>query len=210
MAQHTGRRGGQCRRSWRLPGPPLLRSSPRALQKLGPWPVVHLGWLCTPVLANINLHFQNCSCFFFPLIFIAVRLLFTFFTLHSCFTTLYWFLLYSKVNRLYIHIYTLPVGIPSHSGHHTALVPGTILCILISYLFYTSILYMCHSQFPPPLPFPLVPIHLFSKPLSVSAFQIRWSTPFFQITHMLIYNICFSLSNLLHSVWQSPGPSTSL
>lgn len=30
------------------------------------------------VLANINLHFQNCSCsFFFPLIFIAVWLLLT-------------------------------------------------------------------------------------------------------------------------------------
>ena len=28
--------------------------------------------------------------------------------------------------------------------------------------------------------------------------------------HELIYEICFSFSDLLHSVWQTPGPSTSL
>ena len=28
--------------------------------------------------------------------------------------------------------------------------------------------------------------------------------------HALIYDICFSFSDLLHSVWQTPGPSLSL
>ena len=42
------------------------------------------------------------------------------------------------------------------------------------------------------------------------------SEPFFCLfvcryhIYVLAYGICFSLSDLLHSVWQSPGPSTSL
>ena len=31
-------------------------------------------------------------------------------TLHSCFTTLYWFILYSKVNQLYVYIYPFFFG----------------------------------------------------------------------------------------------------
>ena len=38
----------------------------------------------------------------------------------SCFTMLL-FLLYSKMNRLYIHINPIPFGLPCHSGHHSAL-----------------------------------------------------------------------------------------
>ena len=34
---------------------------------------------------------------------------------------LYWFLLYSKVNQLYVHIYPLFFGFPSHLGHHRSL-----------------------------------------------------------------------------------------
>ena len=63
-----------------------------------------------------------------------------------------------------------------------------------------------HRGFPP-----LVSIHLFStsvpqlmpcKPVHVYHFSR------FHI-HTLIYDICFSLSDLLHSVWQSLDPSTS-
>ena len=50
------------------------------------------------------------------------------------------FLLYSKMNQPYIHISLLPFGLPSHSGHHSALgrVPYTIQYVLISYPFYTQ------------------------------------------------------------------------
>ena len=63
-----------------------------------------------------------------------------------------------------------------------------------------------HHGFPP-----LVSIRLFST----SEYQLLpWKSVHlyhfsrFHI-HVLIYDICFSLSNLLHSVWQSLYPSTS-
>ena len=37
---------------------------------------------------------------------------------YSCFTTLYSFLLYGKVNQLHSHIYPLFFGFPSHLGQH--------------------------------------------------------------------------------------------
>ena len=46
---------------------------------------------------------------------------------YSCCTMLYYFLLYNEVNQLYVYIYLLPLGPPSHSipqpnclGHHRA------------------------------------------------------------------------------------------
>ena len=91
--------------------------------------------------------------------------------------------------------------------------------VLISHQFYT---HQCihvnpnrpihHTTTPPPRHFPpLVSIRLFST--SVSLFLpckpvhlYHFST--FHI-YVLIYDICFSLSDLLHSVWQSLDPSTS-
>ena len=70
-----------------------------------------------------------------------------------------WFLLYSKVNQLYLCIYPIFFGCPSHSDHHKALsrVPCAIQYVLLSFLFYTySIVYICQSQSPnssyPPFP----------------------------------------------------------
>jgi len=40
---------------------------------------------------------------------------------YSCFTALGYYLLYSKVNQLYIYIYSFLFGLPSHVGHHRAL-----------------------------------------------------------------------------------------
>ena len=50
------------------------------------------------------------------------------------------FQLCSKVNQLYIYIYPLSFGFPSHLGHRRALgrVPCAIQQVLISYLFYTQ------------------------------------------------------------------------
>ena len=93
------------------------------------------------------------------------------------------------------------------------------LFFLISYLFYT---YQCIqsipiSQFIPPpsstpcFP-PLVSICLFST--SVSLFLPCKPVHLYHFSRFpiyeLIYDICFSLSDLLHSVWQSLGPSTCL
>ena len=46
---------------------------------------------------------------------------------------------YSKVSQLYVHIYPLLFGSPSHLSHHRALsrVPCAIQSVLISYLVYT-------------------------------------------------------------------------
>ena len=72
------------------------------------------------------------------------------------------------------------------------------------------------SQFitppPPPLHFPpLVSIRLFST--SVSLFLPCKLVHLYHFSrfyiYALIYDVCFSLSDLLHSVWQSLDPSTS-
>ena len=90
--------------------------------------------------------------------------------------------------------------------------------VLISYLFY---IYLCihvnpnlpvhptttPSHFPP-----LVSICLFST--SVSLFLPCKLVHLYHFSrfhiYALIYDICFSLSDILHSVWQSLGPSMSL
>ena len=61
-----------------------------------------------------------------------------------------------------------------------------------------------------PLPFPFG-VHMFVIYIcvSISALQIGSSVPFFQIPHISI-NIYFFLSDLLHSISQSLGPSMSL
>ena len=68
---------------------------------------------------------------------------------------LYYFLLYSKVNQLYIYICPLFLKFPSHLGNHRAL--SRVPYVLISYLFYMCInsVYMSIpiSQFIPFLPF---------------------------------------------------------
>ena len=98
------------------------------------------------------------------------------------------------------------------------------------YLLYSrllSVIYFIHisvymsipiSQFispPPPHPRdfpPLVSIHLFSA--SVSQFLPCKLVHLYHFSrfhiYSLIYDICFSLSDLLHSVWQSLDPSTYL
>ena len=100
----------------------------------------------------------------------------------------------------------------------------------ILFIFYTGgsyllsilyiLVYICQSQSPnsshhhqTPHHFPpLVPIRLFSTSVSLylpckPVHLYRFSR--FHI-YALIYDICFSLSDLLHSVWQSLDPSTSL
>ena len=89
--------------------------------------------------------------------------------------------------------------------------------LLVIYFIHISV-YMSIpiSQFipPPPAPHfpPLVSIHLCST--SVSLFLPCKPVHLYHFSrfhiYALIYNICFSLSDLLHSIWQSLGLSTSL
>ena len=89
---------------------------------------------------------------------------------------LFQFLLYSKVNQLYIYTYPLFFGFPCHLGHHRALsrVPCAIQQVLISYLFYTQQCVYTSipiSQFIPPLPSP-APVSIRLSSMSVSVFLL--------------------------------------
>ena len=68
------------------------------------------------------------------------------------------------------------------------------------------------SQFLPPTPPPLVSIHLISA--SVPLFRLCKQNPLYQSSrfhiHALIWDVCFYLSDLFHSVWCSLGSSSSL
>ena len=55
---------------------------------------------------------------------------------YSCYIILCHFLLYSQVNQLYVHLYSLIWGFPSHLGHHTALRRVPVLCSRFSLVIY--------------------------------------------------------------------------
>ena len=93
----------------------------------------------------------------------------------------------------------------------------SLYCKFLLVILYILV-YICISQSPssshhhhPCLP-PLVSMHLFST--SVSLFLPCKLVQLYHFSrfhiYVLIYDICFSLSALLHSVWQSLGPSISL
>ena len=90
------------------------------------------------------------------------------------------------------------------------------LLLVIHFIHISVYMSIPISQFIPPPPSPrhyppLVSIRLFST--SVSLFlpcKPVHLYHFFRFhIYALIYDICFSLSDLLHSVWQSLDPSTS-
>ena len=95
----------------------------------------------------------------------------------SCFTMLCQFLLYSKVNQLYVYIYLLFFVLPSHLDHHRALsrVPCAMQQALTSYLLYTQKCIYVNTNLPiHPTPLSLLSIHMFIFYVcfSVSALQI--------------------------------------
>ena len=110
---------------------------------------------------------------------------------YSCFTMLCQFLLYGKVNQLYVYICPLFFGFPSHLGHHRALsrVPCAIQQVLISYLFYTQQGIYVNPNLPIyPTPLSRLGIHTFVLYfcVSISALQTGSSVPFFQVPHTCI------------------------
>ena len=123
-------------------------------------------------------------------------------------------------------VHTSPLfGFPSHLSHHRALGEFPALCgrssLLISFIQSAKSVYMATpiSQF---TPLPFSPWYLYScslppylyfcfvnKIIYTSLFRFHVCASIYNICFSSIYNICFSLSDLLHSVWQSLGPSTS-
>ena len=97
------------------------------------------------------------------------------------------FLLYSKVNQLYIYTYPLSFGFPSHLGYRRVL--SRVLCViqwvLISSLSYTKFQYCVYInsnlRIHPTSLFPCLGVYTFVlyMSVSISALQIGSSVPFF-------------------------------
>ena len=127
------------------------------------------------------------------------------------------FLLYNKVNQLYIYIYphisslfhlppTLPIPPLQVDTKHRADLPVLCGCFPLAIYFTFGSVYIspCHSLTSSQLTFP--PPHVLKSILYVCVFipvlPLGSSEPFFFRFHIyvLAYTICFSLSDLLHSV----------
>ena len=110
---------------------------------------------------------------------------------------------------------------PSRWSQHRADLPVLCGCFPLAIYFTFGSVYMSMpfshfvTAYPSPSPYPqvhsLVGLCLYSHlarrffwPFSFLFFFFRFHI------YVLAYGICFSLSDLLHSVWQTLGPSTSL
>ena len=99
---------------------------------------------------------------------------------------------------------------PTHLGHHR---DCPILQVPTSYLFYTwlciyvNLLLPVHLKAPPP---PCVHMSVFYICVFLPGLQKDSSVHFSRFHIYTLIYICFSPSDLFHSVWQILGPSTSL
>jgi len=107
----------------------------------------------------------------------------------------------------------LPPAPPSHasrSSQSTELSSPCCTAASTGHLLYDCSVYMSvlisQSFHPPP---PICPFSV-SASLFLPANRFICTTVFRFHIYVLIHDICFSLSELLHSVWQMPGPFTSL
>ena len=128
-------------------------------------------------------------------------------------------------SAIHIHIspYLLSLPSPSHPpypiplGGHKAQSwsPCAMRLLPTSYLFYIGSIYLSMplshfiSAYPSHFPCPQVhSLHLHHYSYPVPRFFITFFFFFFRFhIYVLAYGICFSLSDLLHSVWQTLGPS---
>ena len=134
---------------------------------------------------------------------------------YNCFTVLCQFLLYNKGNQLYVYIYPFPLGPPSHPSippiqvttEHRAELP-------VLYNMFPLAIYFTHDSV-----FMSIPISQFIPSSPSSPSSTVSTCPFFMSASLLlpwkqvhlyhfsgfhifalIDDICFSLSDLLHSV----------
>ena len=135
------------------------------------------------------------------------------------------FLLYNKVNQLYVYIYphipflshlppTLPIPPLQVVTKHRADLPVLCSCfpLAIYFTFCSVYMSMLLSHFVPASPSPSLCPQVHSLRLCLYSCPaprfIR--TIFFQIPYICVSIQYFSFSNLLHSVLETEGPSTSL
>ena len=139
---------------------------------------------------------------------------------YNCFTMVCYFMLYNKVNHLFIYIYphissflclppTLPIPPLSVVTKHRADLPVLCGCFPLAICFTFGSVYMSMplSHFAPAYPSPsLCPqahslhMRLYSCP-ALRFFKTSLFVYFFRFhIYVLAYGICFSLSDLLHSV----------
>ena len=143
------------------------------------------------------------------------QILISSFNPHNYLTGWYYYYLHLQVGKLRIRLGNLPKVKFFFFLNFIFFLYSRFL--LIIYFIHISV-YMSIpiSQFIPPPPRPrcppLVSIRLFST--SVSLFLPCKPVHLYHFSrfhiYVLTYGICFSLSDLLHSVWQSLGPSVSL
>ena len=190
----------------------FLSSRKRNLIVLGFWNGVKFNiskiFLKLPFLST-SLSFFSFRIMFLPFHFNVLSLTFKNISLqYSCFTMLCQFLFYSKVNQLNINIQSTFFGFPYHLGHHRSLsrVPCAIwqIPLVIYFMHSISCVYTSISIFqfiPLPL-FPLVAIHFF--PLHLCFYfcfvDMIIQTNFFHFQIYAFIYICFSPSDLFHSV----------
>ena len=144
----------------------------------------------------------------------------TSFLVYSCFTLLCQSLLYNKANQLYVYIYpyipsllhlppTLPIPTLQVVTNHRADLPVLCGCFPLAIYFTFGSVYMSMPlshfvpAYPTPSPCPQVHslcLHLYSCP-APRFFRTFFFFFFFRFhIYVLAYGICFSLSDLLHSV----------
>ena len=142
----------------------------------------------------------------------------------NCFIILCWFLAYINTNQPQVYICPLSLEPPSHLlpyptprqvvTEHQIKLPVShskfplSICFTYGNVYVSSLL----SQFIPPSPSRTVFTSLFSMSASLllPCKQVHQYHLSRFHTHALIYNICLSLSDLLHSVQQALGSSISL
>ena len=136
---------------------------------------------------------------------------------YNCFTMVCQFLLYNKVNQIYIYMYphisfflclppTLPIPPLQVDTKHRADLPVLCSCFPLAIYFTFGSIYMSmplsHFVLAYPSPSPWLPFSM-SVPLFLSCPQVLQNhfSFFFRFhIYVLAYGICFSLSALLHSV----------
>ena len=126
------------------------------------------------------------------------------------------------MNQLYVYIYPLVFGLPSHGGHHKAPsgVPcaGSLCCTLgsreSSTLYIVSVVIHVNPSLPVPPTFLLSPWCPYIGSLCLCVYfyfanKIVYINFFRLHVYALIHDICLFPSDLLHSIRRSPGPFMS-